>query len=94
MKVLLIQDVDSLGYAGEIKEVATGFGRNYLIPQGMAVLATDGALQEADLHRRRAVERRQRVADELAALAKAVDQTTLKLQSRKVVLSAPPWPET
>ena len=82
MKVLLIQDVDNLGFAGEIKEVATGYGRNYLIPQGMAVLATEGALQEADLHRRRADERRQRLADELAALARAVDQTTLVFQAK------------
>jgi large subunit ribosomal protein L9 len=82
MKVLLIQDVDNLGLAGEIKEVATGYGRNYLIPQGMAVLATQGALSEADLHRRRAAERRQRLADELAALAEAISQTTLVFQAK------------
>jgi large subunit ribosomal protein L9 len=82
MKVLLIQDVDNLGLAGEVKDVATGYGRNYLIPQGMAVLATQGALGEADLHRRRAAERRQRLADELAALAEAISQTTLVFEAK------------
>jgi len=82
MKVLLIQDIDNLGLAGEIKEVANGYGRNYLIPQGMAVLATPGALKEADLHRRRAAERRQRLADEMTVLAEAVRNTTLLFQAK------------
>ena len=82
MKVLLIQDVDGLGLAGEVSEVADGYGRNYLIPKGLAVLATQGALKDADLHWRRADERRQRVADEMAALAEAVRQTTLVFQAK------------
>lgn len=82
MKVLLIQDVDNLGLAGEVKEVAAGYGRNYLISQGLAVLATPSALKEADLHRRRVAERRQRVADEMTALAGAVSQTTLIFQAK------------
>jgi large subunit ribosomal protein L9 len=82
MKVLLIQDVEELGMAGEVKEVANGYGRNYLVPQGLAVLATHGALQEADLHSRRAAERRQRLADEMNALAEAVRQTTLVFQAK------------
>jgi large subunit ribosomal protein L9 len=82
MKVLLIQDVDELGLAGEVKEVAAGYGRNYLIPQGLAVLATKGALKEADLHRRRAAEKRERIAAEMATLADAVRQTTLVFQAK------------
>lgn len=82
MKVLLVQDVDDLGFAGEIKDVATGYGRNFLIPNGLAVLATPGALKEADLHRRRATERRQRLADEVAALAAAIGQKTLVFQAK------------
>jgi large subunit ribosomal protein L9 len=82
MKVLLIQDVDDLGFAGEIRDVATGYGRNFLIPNGLAVLATPGALKEADLHRRRAAERRQRIADEVAALAATIGQKTLVFQAK------------
>ena len=46
MKILLLKDVYKLGRAGDVKKVANGYGRNYLIPQGLAVLATDGALKQ------------------------------------------------
>ena len=82
MKVLLIQDVDNLGLAGEVKQVPAGYGQNYLIARRLAVLATPGALKDADLHRRRATEKRQRVADEMAALAAAIQQTTLTFREK------------
>ena len=82
MKVLLVQDVEDLGFAGEVKKVATGYGRNFLIPNGLAVVATPSALKEAELHRRRAAERRQRLADEVAALAATIGQTTLVFQAK------------
>src|SRR6185503_13464569 len=73
--VLLIQDVDNLGYAGDVKQVANGYGRNYLIPQSMAVLATPGALKQAETIRKsgekkRAQERSdaQAIANQLAGL--------------------------
>ncbi len=43
MKVMLVKDVYKLGRAGDIKKVADGYGRNFLIPQKLAVLATAGA---------------------------------------------------
>lgn len=48
MKVLLTQDVTKLGSAGEILEVSGGYGRNYLIPQGFAVMATRGQIKQAE----------------------------------------------
>ena len=48
MKVLLVQDVVKLGSAGDIKEVSGGYGRNYLLPQGLAVLATRGQIKQAE----------------------------------------------
>ena len=47
MKVMLIKDVYKLGRAGDVKKVADGYGRNFLIPQGLAVLATPGAHQQS-----------------------------------------------
>ncbi len=47
MKIVLRQDVPKLGDAGSIQTVANGYARNYLIPQGMAILATDGELKVA-----------------------------------------------
>lgn len=48
MKVLLVQDVQHLGRAGEIKDVSGGFGRNFLIPKGFAVMATSGQIKQAE----------------------------------------------
>jgi len=50
MQVILTKDVDSLGESGEVLTVKDGFARNYLLPNGLAQLATDGALE--DLQRR------------------------------------------
>ena len=58
MKVLLKEDVDNLGYAGEVHDVANGYGRNYLIPRGLAVKATPGVLKQARAWRDRAEARR------------------------------------
>ncbi len=47
MKIVLRQDVPKLGEAGTIQNVSNGYARNYLIPQGMAVVATDGEIKMA-----------------------------------------------
>lgn len=69
MKVLLIKDVYKLGRAGDIKKVANGYGRNYLIPQGLAVLATPGAVKQADRIREEAEVQRAAENKELGGLA-------------------------
>ena len=48
MQVLLLQDVERLGQAGEVKRVADGYARNYLFPRELAVLATPGAIKQAE----------------------------------------------
>jgi len=55
MKVILNENIDHLGKAGEIVEVADGFARNFLIPQGKAVLATTRSVRELE-HARRQVQ--------------------------------------
>ena len=45
MKVILTQDVDKLGQSGELVTVKDGYGRNFLIPSGKAVLATKGSIE-------------------------------------------------
>ena len=55
MHVILTTDVPSLGYAGEVVEVKAGYGSNYLIPQGMALLATPNNRSQI-AHQRRAIE--------------------------------------
>ncbi|WP_322487921.1 50S ribosomal protein L9 [Chloroflexus sp.] len=70
MKVLLVQDVEHLGKAGEIKDVSGGFGRNYLLPKGFAVLATKSQIKQAEERlaaQRRKAEAARKDAEALAA---------------------------
>jgi large subunit ribosomal protein L9 len=69
MKVLLLQDVYKLGRAGDVKKVADGYGRNYLIPQGLAALATPGALRQAEYIKKVAAEQRAILNKELGAVS-------------------------
>ena len=77
MKVLLIKDVYKLGRAGEIKKVAAGYGRNYLIPKGFAIPATPGAMQQAERISVKATERRAALNEELSDIAEVLDGKTL-----------------
>jgi len=77
MKVLLIKDVYKLGRAGEVKKVAAGYGRNYLIPQGLALPATSGALGQADRIKEKATERRAVLNEELSSVAEVLAGKTL-----------------
>ena len=52
MRVILRQDLDGLGKRGDIVEVADGYGRNYLMPRGLALKATEGAVEQAAKMRR------------------------------------------
>jgi len=82
MKVLLVQDVDNLGYAGDVKNVANGFGRNYLIPQQMAVLATPGALKQAETIRKTAEKQRAQQTADAQAVANQLTGLQLAFERR------------
>jgi large subunit ribosomal protein L9 len=69
MKVLLLKDVYKLGRAGDVKRVADGYGRNYLLPQGLAVLATAGAVKQAESIRNRASAQRAVLNKEMSGVA-------------------------
>lgn len=73
MKVLLLEDVYKLGRAGEVKKVAPGYARNYLMPQGMAVLATPGAMKMADRIKKQGEVKRARVNQELGGVAEQLE---------------------
>ena len=82
MKVLLIKDVYKLGHAGDIKKVADGFGRNFLIPKGFAVLATPGAIKKADQIREKANANRVLLNKEMGAIAEKVSSLTVYFSSK------------
>lgn len=82
MKVLLKEDVDNLGYAGEVYSVADGYGRNFLIPKGLAVLATPSVMKQADIWRKKAEARREELRAEYEQLSKKITATTLSYTAR------------
>jgi large subunit ribosomal protein L9 len=82
MKVLLIKDVYKLGRAGDVKKVADGYGRNFLLPQGMAVLATPGAMKTAERIRSKATEKRAVLNNEMGVVAEALVKVQLTFNAR------------
>jgi len=77
MKVLLTKDVYKLGRAGDVKKVADGYGRNFLLPQKLAVLATPGALKQTEKIRSQAEIRRTELNSELKDLANHINGVTV-----------------
>jgi len=82
MKVMLVKDVYKLGRAGDIKKVADGFGRNFLIPQGLAVIATAGALKQIGKIRSQAEIRRTEQNSELKDLASHINGLVLSFSAK------------
>ena len=77
MKVMLTKDVPNIGLSGDVKEVADGYGRNYLIPRKLAVLAGKGAEAEARRLREAAAKREAKERDEAQELADTIDNKTV-----------------
>lgn len=77
MEVLLLKDVKRLGEAGQIKSVTDGYARNYLIPRGLAVLATAGAVRRTEVQKAIEEEREARVRTDSTALAERLAEMTL-----------------
>jgi large subunit ribosomal protein L9 len=82
MKILLVKDVYKLGRAGDIKKVADGFGRNFLIPQGFGVLATEGAMKQIQKIKAQAEIRRSSQNEELKGLADQIKEVSLTFPAK------------
>ena len=82
MKILLLKDVYHLGHAGDVKKVADGYGRNYLIPQGYAVLATPGSLKQAESIRAKAEVLRKQLSSEMSVVAERINGAWITFASK------------
>ena len=77
MKIMLTKDVENVGHAGEIKDVADGYGRNFLIPRKLAVLAGRGVEAEAKRIQDAAARRESKERDQAKELAEEIDNKTV-----------------
>ncbi len=77
MRVLLTKDVDNLGRAGDVKEVADGYGRNFLLRRKLAVAAGKGAETEAKRLREAVMKRETKDRNEAQAVADEIDNKTV-----------------
>jgi large subunit ribosomal protein L9 len=80
LEVILTEDVPKLGRAGQVVRVKPGFARNYLLPEGKALLATSGRKAEVE-HKRRVIEERQKkLVSELEGLRRGVEGVALEFR--------------
>jgi large subunit ribosomal protein L9 len=82
MKIVLRSNVDGLGKRGEVVDVADGYSRNYLIPQGLAMRAPEGVEREAEAMRRVEQQRDAKSRDAANALAQRIGATPMAIAAR------------
>jgi large subunit ribosomal protein L9 len=79
MRVILREDLDNLGAAGEVVTVRDGYGRNYLLPRGLAALATEKDVAKLEHERRVIAVRAAKLAKELAGEVDKLSQVSVSL---------------
>jgi large subunit ribosomal protein L9 len=82
MKVVFIEDVPDVARAGEVKEVKAGYGRNFLLPRGLAILATPGALKQVESLRQAEARHQAQSDEEAQAIAEVLNDFSLTLKAR------------
>ena len=82
MNILLMQDVEEVGLAGEVHTVAGGYARNYLMPRGFAILATKGALKQAEEIRQLGIHRRAQEKADAEAQAAIIEGQKLIFEAK------------
>jgi len=84
MKVILTENIMPLGQIGEVVNVASGYARNYLLPQGLALEATGKNVRELEHRKRILAQKREKVRQEMLSLAEKLNRTQLVFR-RKVI---------
>lgn len=82
MKVILTDEVDNLGLPGDVVDVADGYGRNFLLPRGLAMRATPGAMKQADALTRARKAREAKTLDGAYAAKDTLEARTLRIPVR------------
>ncbi len=81
-KLILTQEVTGLGSSGDTVEVKGGYGRNYLLPRGLAITATRGAEKQVESLRRARAAREVATLDEAKTVAAQLEKLTVRLPAK------------
>jgi large subunit ribosomal protein L9 len=79
MKIILMQDFESLGFEGDIVDVAKGYARNYLIPKGAAIEANNANLKSLEMRRGKITARHMKDKEEAERAAEKISQITVTI---------------
>ena len=82
MRVILRSDVPNVGRKGDVLDVSDGYARNYLVPKGLALRATDGALAQAEGMRRARAIKEQRDRDDAEEVARRLTPVVIRIPAR------------
>jgi large subunit ribosomal protein L9 len=82
MQVILKQDVEEIGQRGEIVDVSRGYVRNFLVPRGLAEVATPSKLEEARREMAEAEERDRRMAERASEVAEILNKSVITIEAR------------
>ena len=82
MEVILKKDVENLGFKDDVVSVKNGYGRNYLIPQGFAIMATPSAKKVLAETLRQRAHRDAKVLEDAKKVAKALEAMTIKITAK------------
>lgn len=82
MKIILKEDISNLGYKDDVVEVKSGYGRNYLIPQGKAVIATESALKVLAENQRQRAHKLAKIKADAEALAASLEGVTFTIATK------------
>ncbi len=82
MKIVLRDDIDNVGRKGDLIEVADGYARNYLVPRGLAIVATKGTIKQAQAMQRSREVREAREREAAEAVAGRLRDQTVRIQAR------------
>ncbi len=82
MKIILKEDITNLGYKDDVVEVKNGYGRNYLIPQGKAVIASESALKVLAENQRQRAHKLAKIKADAEAVAKTLEGVSLTIGAK------------
>lgn len=82
MEIILKQDIPNLGYKNDLIKVKPGYARNFLIPKGMAILATESAKKSREEMLKQKAFKEEKIIKEAEVLAKALDGKAIKIGAK------------